>query len=136
MQVGLALIEDGKPVLGVMGCPNIAFQTDGASVQMASTYYHGEEHSVDNTCHRGLIMAAALGGGCWVKSLQQLTDPGDVLLKCRVDRLDSAADAWFCISDHERWSTLPLAQALAAGLTNQDRVMQEDVQVLPLCCGR
>lgn len=134
--VGLALIVDGKPVLGIMGCPNVAmcYSFDRSIIQMASLYY-GSEHSVaDETCQRGLIMAASLGGGCWVKPLNEDLPSSGGMMKSRVDRPDSVADSWFCVSDNEVWSTSPLAHALASSSVGK-HLKKAEMQVLPLCCG-
>lgn len=137
--VGLALVVDGKPVLGVMGCPNIAIQysSDKSIIQMASLYYESEDSGdsvADERYTRGLMMAASLGGGCWVKPLSEDLPSSGVMVKSRVDRPDSVADSWFCITDNEVWSTSPLARALASSSVGK-HLKKEDVQVLPLCCG-
>jgi 3'(2'), 5'-bisphosphate nucleotidase len=98
--VGLALIQDGKPVLAVMGCPNHALHDQ-----------------------RGLIMAASLGGGCWVKPL---TGTG-AFIKSEVARRETIPDARFCISDREIWSDTLLAKAL--------NDMHELPHVQTICCG-
>lgn len=137
VQVGLALIEDGKPVLGIMGCPNLAFQysSDNSSIKMATTYYETEEIRSHETHQRGLIMAASMGGGCWVMPLTDSSDQSGTMIKSEVDNPYLVADAWFCISDNEVWSTLPLARALASG-SEEIHLPEENVQVLSLCCGR
>lgn len=137
VQVGLALVEDGKPVLGIMGCPNLAFQysLDSPSIKMATTYFETEEIRSHETRQRGLIMAASMGGGCWVMPLTESLDQSGIMMKSEVDNPYLVADAWFCISDNDVWSTLPLARALASG-SEEIHLPEENVQVLSLCCGR
>lgn len=122
--VGLALVLEGKPVLGVMGCPNVAirYSSDRSRIQMASTYFGCRD---DETYQRGLIMTATLGGGCWVKPITE--DSTSIMTE--VARSDSIADSWFCISDNEVWSKTLLAQAL------EGKNLEKETQVLPLCCG-
>ncbi|KAG0594409.1 hypothetical protein M758_UG074500 [Ceratodon purpureus] len=134
--VGLALVVNGRPVLGVMGCPNVAIQysADRSTIQMASLYYGLEDSMANATYQRGLIMAASLGGGCWVKSLNEDLPSGGVMVKSRVDKPESVSDSWFCISDNEVWSTSPLAHALASSSVGKNSKIDE-MQLLPLCCG-
>lgn len=73
--VCLALIEDGHPVLGVVGCPNLPVdpsQPDGA---------------------KGVIFSAVKGSGAVQRSLTDATESS-----IRMSALSSLADASFCES--------------------------------------
>jgi hypothetical protein len=63
----------------------------------------------------------------------------------RVDGVKRLWDARICISDHETWSKLPLAAALASTPHPEDSEDEEghlhherewEAKQLPLCCGR
>lgn len=123
--IGLALVVDGKPVLGVMGCPNVGFHFSPDGMQMARESFQVERKF--EKFQRGLIMAASLGGGCWVKPLNS----SGIMIKSSVVRTNSIAESWFCISDNEVWSKTLLAQALAEG----KNLRKDEMQVLKLCCG-
>ncbi|MEM6332319.1 MAG: 3'(2'),5'-bisphosphate nucleotidase [Planctomycetota bacterium] len=69
--VALALIENGKPILGVLGCPNL--QIDGVA---------------------GLMMVAAEGQGTTAHALDASVEPR----KVTVDSADSPAGGRFCES--------------------------------------
>lgn len=134
--VGLALVDDGKPVLGVMGCPNVAiqFNQDRTVIKMASTYFKSEHFKPDEIYQRGLVMAASLGEGCWVQPLAESTSSNSIMLKSEVDNSKAVPDSWFCISDNEVWSKSPLAYALASSHAGK-HLKKEKMQVLSLCCG-
>lgn len=57
--VSLALIEEGKEVVGVLGCPNLKLPGDGRPV---------EETSIDEE-GVGLLLSAVRGQGAWVRPM-------------------------------------------------------------------
>ncbi|KAK4210246.1 hypothetical protein QBC37DRAFT_36952 [Rhypophila decipiens] len=57
--VSLALIEEGKEVVGVLGCPNLKLPEDGSLVT---------ETSVDHDSV-GLLLSAVKGQGAWVRPM-------------------------------------------------------------------
>jgi HAL2 family 3'(2'),5'-bisphosphate nucleotidase len=77
--VALALLEDGVPTIGILGCPNLpASATDE---DYAWTSLETEENNKDS---RGCVFVASEGGGCFQLSLA----PGK-----RQERLDSRSDS-------------------------------------------
>ncbi|MEM0913728.1 MAG: 3'(2'),5'-bisphosphate nucleotidase [Planctomycetota bacterium] len=69
--VALGLIEDGQPILGVLGCPNL--EVDGRT---------------------GLLMSAVAGQGTTVRALDASLEP----TKAQVDPAEAPAGARFCES--------------------------------------
>jgi 3'(2'), 5'-bisphosphate nucleotidase len=62
--VALALLEDGVPVIGILGCPNLPTSVDD------SNYEWTERENDDNNVEtRGCIFAASKGSGCYQLSL-------------------------------------------------------------------
>ncbi|KAL3677864.1 hypothetical protein R1sor_020820 [Riccia sorocarpa] len=145
--VGLALVVEGKLVLGVMGGPNVSYTiNDGAVPWETPRLQMATNGNNDATVQTGLLMAACAGCGCWVKPLQARRgepdrDPAsEVLLEgmieSKVDECMTLREAKFCISDHEVWSSHPLAGALASrAAALEDRVTADEADILPLCCG-
>ncbi len=73
--VALALIEDGKPVLGVLGCPNLPIDLN-----------HPERG-------RGCLFVAVKGQGAWTRSLIDTQEQ-----RIAVDAIAQPAQARFCES--------------------------------------
>jgi 3'(2'), 5'-bisphosphate nucleotidase len=73
--VALALIEDGSPVLGVLGCPNLPFDLQ-----------HPEQG-------RGCLFVAVKGQGAWMRPLTS-----DQEQRISVDTIEDPAQAHFCES--------------------------------------
>ncbi|KAM7204220.1 hypothetical protein V8F20_003633 [Naviculisporaceae sp. PSN 640] len=57
--VSLALIEDGREVVGVLGCPNLKLPEDGRPV---------EETNIDED-GVGLLLSAVKGQGAWIRGM-------------------------------------------------------------------
>lgn len=149
LQVGLALVVDGEVVLGVMGCPNVQFKysdksENGApfSLQMATAQQRSKavKAPLPRGFQSGLLMAAVSGCGCWVRVLSNDKGSRHInfkdMMECNVDGCKLTKEALFCISDNEVWKTLPLAQALSSVAADEDRLQEDEAQVLSLCCGR
>ncbi|KAL2641588.1 hypothetical protein R1flu_009175 [Riccia fluitans] len=143
--VGLALVVDGELVLGVMGCPNVSYAINGGAVFVKPKSQKVRDADGDEPSPTGLVMAACTGCGCWVKPLskrisrcdgqQTLEDLLEEMTVSKVDECMTLREAKFCISDHEVWSSLPLAGALASRAAVDDRVTADKADILPLCCG-
>lgn len=58
--VALALIEDGVPVVGILGCPNLPSSTTDDNYAWADS-----ESEENNQLSRGCIFVASKGGGCY-----------------------------------------------------------------------
>ena len=118
LQVGLALVVDGKIVLGVMGCPN------------------WKNNSSDEA---GMIMVAHVGCGTWKKHLASaLNSTANVpssWTRCFVDHYSILLKARFCIQDSQTWEFLPLFSSYSA-TTNANDVGDNQILLLPTCCGR
>ncbi|XP_076883900.1 putative 3'(2'),5'-bisphosphate nucleotidase, mitochondrial [Bidens hawaiensis] len=119
--VGLALVVEGQIVLGVMGCPN--WRAD----KPASTGHECEPEP-------GIIMAAHIGCGTWAKGLPDLQDPTVNWTRCLVDGYSLVHKGRFCISESQTWDSLPLS-SLFGSTTDVDNVGDEEVLLLPTCCG-
>uniref|UniRef100_A0A7N0VA82 Uncharacterized protein n=1 Tax=Kalanchoe fedtschenkoi TaxID=63787 RepID=A0A7N0VA82_KALFE len=119
--VGLALVVQGEIVLGVMGCPN--WQQDP---------------SVSSTVGCGIIMMSHFGCGTWTKRLQNNlggnTEIADLWSQCEVDGHNSVPDARFCISDSQTWDHIPLSSMFST-TTDHDNVGEEEIRLVPTCCG-
>lgn len=63
--VALALIEDGVPVIGLLGCPNLPTRINDEN------YPWSEDETEDNnSSSRGCVFVASRGGGCYQLSLE------------------------------------------------------------------
>eukprot|EP00897_Mesotaenium_endlicherianum_P000010 jgi/Mesen1/10009/ME000722S09296 len=119
--VGLALVEAGQVVVGVMGLPNLALN-DAGSPFFACPTTAAESPlppKISGEGSRGLIVAASLGGGTFCRPLIPVSSGGAWSDATRV-RVEGARDLWegsgqtkICISDHEMWADLPLARGIA-----------------------
>jgi len=70
--IALALIEDGVPVLGILGCPNLPVSP------MDTNYaWSDDETSENNVDTRGCIIVASKNGGCYQLPLYPLKDDED-----------------------------------------------------------
>uniref|UniRef100_A0A7S2GU34 3'(2'),5'-bisphosphate nucleotidase n=1 Tax=Helicotheca tamesis TaxID=374047 RepID=A0A7S2GU34_9STRA len=58
--VALALLEDGKPTIGILGCPNLPVSTNDDQYEWAD-----DETNENNMQSRGCIFVASKGGGCY-----------------------------------------------------------------------
>ncbi|XP_076922722.1 putative 3'(2'),5'-bisphosphate nucleotidase, mitochondrial [Bidens hawaiensis] len=117
--VGLALVVEGQIVLGVMGCPK--WRAD----KPTST---GHEHEPEP----GIIMAAHIGCGTWAKGLPNLQNQTVNWTQCLVDGYSLVHKGRFCISESQ--TSLPLS-SLFGSTTDVDNVGDEEVLLLPTCCG-
>ncbi|KAK9065323.1 hypothetical protein SSX86_016706 [Deinandra increscens subsp. villosa] len=119
--VGLALVVEGEIVLGVMGCPN--WRAD----KSASTSQEYEKEP-------GIIMVAHVGCGTWAKGLADLRKATVNWYKCLVDCSTLVRKGRYCISESQTWESLPLSSSFGS-TTKVDDVGDEEVLLLPTCCG-
>ncbi|KAJ0668583.1 putative phosphoric monoester hydrolase [Helianthus annuus] len=119
--VGLALVVEGQIVLGVMGCPN--WKVDKSA---------SKPHEYEN--EPGIIMAAHVGCGTWAKGLPDLQNPEVNWYRCLVDGYTLVHKGRYCISESQTWDSLPLSSSFGS-TTDVDNVGDEEVLLLPTCCG-
>ena len=66
--IALSLIEDGVPVIGILGCPNLPVKDDDSDSDNDKQPYGAwseEEIQGGRSNHRGCIFVASRGGGCY-----------------------------------------------------------------------
>lgn len=123
---------EGDVVLGVMGCPN--WQEEDSSKLAIET----QEYK-DIISRLGVVMVAHVGCGTWKKRLNDTssntTDMADSWIRCFVDKYSIINEARFCISDSQLWESLPLSNSFDA-TTDMNNVSENEILLLPLCCGR
>ncbi|KAI3732077.1 hypothetical protein L1987_63274 [Smallanthus sonchifolius] len=119
--VGLALVVEGQIVLGVMGCPN--WRGDKPASK-------GPEYENES----GIIMVAHVGCGTWAKGLPDLQNRSVNWSRCLVDGYTLVHKGRYCISESQTWESLPLSSSFGS-TTNVDNVGDEEVVLLPTCCG-
>ncbi|CAB9522362.1 3'(2'),5'-bisphosphate nucleotidase [Seminavis robusta] len=71
--IALALVEDGVPTIGILGCPNLPTRVDDEQYAWSADEKH---HQEDPSSTRGCIFVASRGGGCY-----QLSCNGDTPVK-------------------------------------------------------
>ncbi len=91
--VALALVEDGRVVLGVLGCPSLPHRADAPSGG------------------QGCVFVAVRGQGAWSRTLD---DPAEN--RIHVDRTAKASEARFCESVEKGHSSHDTAARVAARL--------------------
>jgi hypothetical protein len=136
VQIGLALVVEGRLVLGVMGCPsvtndNMKSRTGRRLIQ--SLHKLMKPRTPEMT---GILVAASSGFGSWVKPLsfmqhgtsRNLVD--EEFAQCFVDGSSSLDTAWCGLSRHEVWDSSPLAH-----ITNLNSAFCSEF-ALSFCCGR
>lgn len=126
--MGLALVVEGKIVLGAMGCPN-----------WKEVLPLSEEHD-SGLSGSGLIMISHVGCGTWKRDLLKYNgnpmEHTDVWRRCFVDSCHLVHAARFCIPDSQTWETMPLSAVFSSTLDNSGTKSEQDVLLVPTCCGR
>ncbi|KAK6797562.1 hypothetical protein RDI58_005264 [Solanum bulbocastanum] len=124
--IALALIEDGEPVLGVLGCPNYPIKKEWLSYQngyrrILSRLTSSTSESLD----RGSVLYARKGGGrAWMQPLlrgeNKFVWPNSAR-EIRVSSIDNPALATFCEPVEKANSSHSFTAGLAhsVGLRNQ-----------------
>lgn len=121
----MALVVEGEIVLGVMGCPN--WHND-----FSHEFISEAQENKENLSGSGVIMVAHIGCGTWTKRLSYTLDSWT---RCFVDGCRLFHEARFCISDSQTWESLPLSATVDA-TTNADSIEDNQILLLPTCCGR
>lgn len=140
--VGLALVHKGELVVGVMGLPFLPLDSHDMPLLKPGSSKNSPSAS------KGVLLAAAKNGGTWVRPIRWSSeqnsekDPSFVetngkngapndMERVHVSGDLELANACVCISDHETWEELPLAQALKEEGIGEGLARN----LLPLCCG-
>lgn len=123
--VALALLEDGVPTIGVLGCPNLPANADDFDYAWRS-----DETAENNKESRGCIFVASKDGGCYQLSL---TPGGAVAKKVQVTPSDGStmdpSDARFCIGV-EKFSDALGQCARTAEIIHGDGALTDDGDIV------
>eukprot|EP00850_Spirogloea_muscicola_P016705 SM000137S00483 [mRNA] locus=s137:393002:395418:- [translate_table: standard] len=147
--IGLALVEDGAAIVGVLGCPNMMVDEHGRPCPRATSAGASSGPASPASSAGGCIIWASLGDGTWAEPLQfpGVADEGEgedragarkseaLRHRLHVDIKASLRAAVFCISDHETWSELPLARTMATESVDGGGPAAWEALQLPICCG-
>ncbi|XP_071736199.1 putative 3'(2'),5'-bisphosphate nucleotidase, mitochondrial [Rutidosis leptorrhynchoides] len=126
--VGLSLVVEGQIVLGVMGCPNWREDISNKPTFLVQEY----EKDIFGL---GIIMVAHVGCGTWSKGLSNLQNNNDNnWYRSLVDDCTLVHKGRFCISESQKWDSLPLSSSFGS-TTDVDNVGDNEVLLLPTCCG-
>ncbi|KAH6763955.1 HAL2-like protein [Perilla frutescens var. frutescens] len=124
--VALALIEDGEPVLGVLGCPNYPMNKEWLSYQNGYKRILSRLTSVSSASwDKGCVMYARKGsGGAWMQPLLQKEKKfvwPNSARQIKVSTIDNPALATFCEPVEKANSSHSFTAGLAhsVGLRNQ-----------------
>ncbi|XP_020275949.1 putative PAP-specific phosphatase, mitochondrial isoform X2 [Asparagus officinalis] len=125
--VGLALVVEGKLVLGIMGCPNWKEKPLSA-----------EDHNSD-VSEFGIIMVSHVGCGTWTRTFlkhdSNLIGIEDVWERCFVDSYHLVHSARFCIPDSQTWEMIPLSVLFSSTLDPYGIKDEHEILLIPKCCG-
>ncbi len=80
--IAVSLLENGRVVLGVLGCPNLPWEISPGETGTLTTQ--------ENTKLHGCIITAIRNEGTFIRKYE---DPGET--RVRVSRLDDPSEAWF-----------------------------------------
>ncbi|XP_006347096.1 PAP-specific phosphatase HAL2-like [Solanum tuberosum] len=124
--IALALIEDGEPVLGVLGCPNYPMKKEWLSYQNGYRRILSRlTSSTSESSDRGSVLYARKGGGkAWMQPLlhgeNKFVWPNSAR-EIRVSSIDNPALATFCEPVEKANSSHSFTAGLAhsVGLRNQ-----------------
>lgn len=105
--IALALLQDGVPVIGILGCPNLPVGADDEQYAWTAIQSDINNDQSKPLLPRGCIFVASLGGGCYQLSMEEKMDIEikDIPVRLQVTPESSReiADARFCIGV-ERYS--------------------------------
>lgn len=126
--VGLALVVEGKIVLGVMGCPN--WHEDCSDNSIIGVQENRSSRS-------GIIMVSHVGCGTWTKKFSELLtiESPHTWTRCSVDSCQMVQGACFTIPESQRWKSLPLS-GLFDAKTHSENIGEGNILLLSACCGR
>ncbi|XP_015067253.1 PAP-specific phosphatase HAL2-like [Solanum pennellii] len=124
--IALALIEDGEPVLGVLGCPNYPMKKEWLSYQNGYRRILSRlSSSTSESSDRGSVLYARKGGGrAWMQPLLRGENKfvwPNAAREIRVSSIDNPALATFCEPVEKANSSHSFTAGLAhsVGLRNQ-----------------
>lgn len=120
--IALALLEDGVPTVGIMGCPNLP--SDPLDFNYAWT---NDEQENSNNDTRGCIFVASKGGGAYQLSLFPNLESPVLPVKLRVTPPDATTprDARFCLGVEKFSDALGQCSGMAKILHGPDGVTAE-----------
>ncbi|KAG5622652.1 hypothetical protein H5410_007870 [Solanum commersonii] len=140
--IALALIEDGEPVLGVLGCPNYPMKKEWLSYQNGYRRILSRlTSSTSESSDRGSVLYARKGGGkAWMQPLlhreNKFVWPNSAR-EIRVSSIDNPALATFCEPVEKANSSHSFTAGLAhsVGLRNQPLRVYSMVKYAAIACG-
>ena len=121
--VALAKIVNGEASIGVVGLPRFTknFMTRFRNGSNVASMFDEDE------LEGGVILMAEKGYGAFWKPLHASYNVS--WMSCRVHDVTKLEDAVVCISDHEEWEKLPLANGMrASGMVRSPTIVR-------VCCG-
>ncbi|XP_055803277.1 putative PAP-specific phosphatase, mitochondrial isoform X2 [Solanum dulcamara] len=125
--VGLALVVEGKIVLGVMGCPNWHEDCSENSITGVQE---------NRSSRAGIIMVSHVGCGTWTKRLSDILtiESPQTWTRCSVDSCQIVQGARFTIPESQTWKSLPLS-GLFDAKTDSENTGEGNILLLSACCG-
>lgn len=140
--IALALIEDGEPVLGVLGCPNYPMKKEWLSYQNGYRRILSRlTSSTSESSDRGSVLYARKGGGkAWMQPIlhreNKFVWPNSAR-EIRVSSIDNPALATFCEPVEKANSSHSFTAGLAhsVGLRNQPLRVYSMVKYAAIACG-
>ncbi|KAL3345439.1 hypothetical protein AABB24_024414 [Solanum stoloniferum] len=125
--VGLALVVEGKIVLGVMGCPN--WHEDCSDNSIIGVQENQSSRS-------GIIMVSHVGCGTWTKRLSDIlsNESPHTWTRCSVDSCQMVQGARVTIPESQTWKSLPLS-GLFDAKTDSENIGEGNILLLSACCG-
>ncbi|KAH0718019.1 hypothetical protein KY285_014050 [Solanum tuberosum] len=125
--VGLALVVEGKIVLGVMGCPN--WHEDCSDNSIIGVQKNQSSRS-------GIIMVSHVGCGTWTKRLSDIlsNESPHTWTRCSVDSCQMVQGARVTIPESQTWKSLPLS-GLFDAKTDSENIREGNILLLSACCG-
>ncbi|KAL5197458.1 hypothetical protein ABZP36_000970 [Zizania latifolia] len=121
--VGLALLVNGKAVVGVMGCPNWA----------SDTIDNGKVDNSASPLDRGILTVAHVGCGTWSRRLSikigQFTMAHDTWNRYLVDSCSDIHKARFCLSDNQTWNMIPLSVLFNSTMDESNRRDENEILI-------
>ncbi|XP_015065938.1 putative PAP-specific phosphatase, mitochondrial [Solanum pennellii] len=125
--VGLALVVEGKIVLGVMGCPN--WHEDCSDNSIIGFQENQSSRS-------GIIMVSHVGCGTWTKRLSDIlsNESPHTWTRCSVDSCQMVQGARVTIPESQTWKSLPLS-GLFEAKTDSENIGEGNILLLSACCG-
>ncbi|XP_006347151.1 putative PAP-specific phosphatase, mitochondrial isoform X2 [Solanum tuberosum] len=125
--VGLALVVEGKIVLGVMGCPN--WHEDCSDNSIIGVQENQSSRS-------GIIMVSHVGCGTWTKRLSDIltNESPHTWTRCSVDSCQMVQGARVTIPESQTWKSLPLS-GLFDAKKDSENIGEGNILLLSACCG-